>query len=119
MTPAWANPRPAGLSGMAVSSEPIRATNTAPDRPSWTSGKPSACTTMPEPQALGHPDHPGEEREQWQVAQADGPEDAFLEPVVEVQDPRRERQAGQDPAAEVAHREQADAEHDHDDEARR
>ena len=46
MTPAWAKPSPAGLSGMAVSSEPISATKTAPDRPISTSGKPNAWTTM-------------------------------------------------------------------------
>ena len=33
ITPAWANPSPAGLSGMAVSSEPMSATNIAPDSP--------------------------------------------------------------------------------------
>ena len=94
MTPAWANPRPAGLSGMAVSREPMSATKTAPDRPSWTSSKPSAWTTMLQPQALGHPDHPGQEGEQREVAQPDGTEDALLEALVQLQDPRREAAGG-------------------------
>ena len=43
--PASTMPRPAGLSGTAVSSEPMRATNTAPEMPSSTSGNPNALTT--------------------------------------------------------------------------
>ena len=46
MTPAWAKPSPAGLSGTAVSSEPMSATKIAPESPSSTSGKPNAWTTM-------------------------------------------------------------------------
>jgi hypothetical protein len=44
-TPSSTTPRPAGLSGTAVSSEPISATKKAPEIPSETSEKPSASTT--------------------------------------------------------------------------
>ena len=54
--PASTIPSPAGLSGTAVRSDPIRATNTAPDRPSWTSVKPKRLDDEEEPQRLGHPD---------------------------------------------------------------
>ena len=51
------------------------------------------------------------------MPQADRAEDALLEPVVELEDRRRQRQPGQDPPAEVAHREQADRGDDHDHDA--
>ena len=43
--PLPGEPRPAGLSGTAVSSDPMRATKNAPEMPSETSGKPRAWTT--------------------------------------------------------------------------
>ena len=46
MTPAWAKPRPAGLSGIAVRSDPMSATKSAPDSPISTSLKPSDRMTM-------------------------------------------------------------------------
>ena len=96
----------------------MRATKTAPDRPSSTSANPSAWTTRKSRSALGHPDEHGQDAEARQLPRDEGAEDALLEPVVQLEDlVRQEAQRDDDPAPEVAHREQPEGEHGHDDEA--
>ena len=46
--------------------------------------------------------------EERELPEGDRPEHALLEAVVELEDAGRQRQRGQDPPAEVAHREQPD-----------
>ena len=57
--------------------------------------------------------------ERRQRREPDRPEDALLEPVVQLEDAVRQRQPGEQPPAEVAHRQQADREDDDDDDADR
>ena len=61
--PARPRPRPAGLSGTAVSSDPMKATKNAPEMPSETSGKPERLDDQPQAQALGRPDEDGQDHE--------------------------------------------------------
>src|SRR4029078_12916767 len=61
----------------------------------------------------GRPDERREDDERRQVADRDSAEHAFLEAIVELEDPVREREGDDDPAAEVAEREQEPRE-DHD-----
>ena len=110
-------PRPAGLSGTAVSSEPMSATNTAPDRPSETSVEAERLDDEEQAEPLGHPDQDGQETELGQMPRDERPEHAFLEPVVQLEDLVRQRQRDDDPAPEVAHREQREGEDGDDDDA--
>ena len=116
--PASTIPRPAGLSGTAVSSEPIRATNTAPDRPSDTSAKPSAWTTRNRRSASVIQIEPGQARRgcgSWRAASA--PKTPSSNRSYSSRICVRQRQGHDDPPAEVAHREQPDRQHDDDDDA--
>ena len=95
----------------------MSATKIAPDKPELDVREAERQDDDVEAQPLGQPDEPGQERQDRQVAEPDGTEDALLEPLVQLEDARRERQPDEDPSAEVAHREQPDGGHDHDHDA--
>ena len=83
--------------------------------PRWTSGQAEGLDHEVEPGRLRGPDQPGDHDQARQRPQPHGREDALLEPIVELDDPVRDGQRGDDPPAEVAHREKPDREEDDED----
>ena len=75
------------MNGTAVSSEPISATKNAPLMPRWTSGKPSASTTRYRRTASVAQISPVSERQSAGSVACRPREDAFLESVVQLEDP--------------------------------
>ena len=79
-------PSPAGLSGTAVSSDPMSATKTAPDSPSDDVREPERLDHEEEAQPLGQPDDARSGSRGAAGAAREGPEHALLEAVVELED---------------------------------
>ena len=92
------------MSGTAVSSEPVRATKNAPLMPEVDVGE---AERLDDEVAAAAPrstrSAPVRNSEDRQRRRPTAAEDALLEPVVQLEDPVRERQPDEDPPAEVAH----------------
>ena len=86
MTPAWAKPSPAGLSGIGRQQRADERDEDRPGEPDLDIREAERLDDDVEAQSLGQPDQPGHDREDRKVLEPDRPEDAFLEAFVELED---------------------------------
>ena len=114
--PPSTKPMPAGVSGTAVSSDADRAMKNAPLIPRCTPGRPRACDDEVQAHRLGRPDQPGHDDEPRQRATGRSRRRRPPRTGRRTRGPGAAAAAGDDPAPEVAHREQpaGQQQHDHD-----